>query len=154
LPPLAPRLHQRVLDAGGGAVAREDGASVGCSEAFRLVGIERVDSLVSAIRICAAEVKTPATRSGTDERRTLYTLRAELGLLEGSDGGKPLAVLRACDHGLGVAVVAVAEAARVAAAPLGSGNPHEESRGPAAMEASSVVTRGSSRSAAPGCASR
>src|SRR5215217_6195213 len=91
-PSLARTLHQWIFDAGE-AVAWEDGASVGRSEPFRLVGFECVDPPVGAIRVGAADVKTPAPRLGTDERRAFHALRAELGLLEGSDGGEPLSVL-------------------------------------------------------------
>src|SRR5829696_1782633 len=91
-PSLARTLHQWIFDAGE-AVAWEDGASVVRSEPFRLVGFECVDPPVGATRVGAADVQTPALPLGTDERWAFHALRAELGLLEGSDGGEPLAVL-------------------------------------------------------------
>src|SRR5215207_2100676 len=108
-PSLARTLHQRIFDAGE-AVAREDGAGALRGETFRLVGLDCLDPPVGAARVCAADVQTPAPRLGTDERRALHALRAELGLLESSDGGEPFAVLRARDHGLSDAIVALAEA--------------------------------------------
>jgi hypothetical protein len=58
-----------------------------------LVGFECVDPPVGAARVGAADVQTPAPRLSTDERWAFHALRTELGLLEGSDGGEPLAVL-------------------------------------------------------------
>jgi hypothetical protein len=89
---LARTLHQWIFDAGE-AVAWEDVASVGRSEPFRLVGFECVDPPVGASRVGAADVKTPVSCLDTDERRAFHALRAELGLLEGSDSGEPLPVL-------------------------------------------------------------
>jgi hypothetical protein len=107
-PPPARTLHHRVFDADE-AVAWEDGASILCNKPFRLFGIEYLDPPVGAIRVGATDVKTPTSHLGTDERRAFHALRAELGLLEGSDGGESLTVLRAGDHGLSDAIVAVAD---------------------------------------------
>src|SRR5215211_2968428 len=107
-PSLARTLHQWIFDAGE-TVAWEDGASAGRGEPFRPVGIDCVDPPVGAIRVCAADVKTPAPRLGTDERRAFHALGAELGLLKASDGGEPLAILRARDHGLSGAIVAASD---------------------------------------------
>src|SRR5919112_3941354 len=108
-PSLVCTLHQWIFDTGE-AVAREDGAGALRSEPFRIVGFEYLDPPVGAARVCAADVKSPAPRLGTDERWALHALRAELGLLQSSDGGEPLTVLRARDYRLSGTLVAVAEA--------------------------------------------
>ena len=103
LPAAVGAAHERILDAGA-VVAGEDGARVGLREAGGIVGLQHVDPPVLAARRGATRVQAPASGLGADERGPLHRHRAEARLVEGGDGGEPLAVLGPRDDRGGAAL--------------------------------------------------